>query len=517
MDSTRMVFRNTVSSYARSLVSAALVFLSSRWLIKGLGVVDFGILSLIAAMVAIFSFLNNVLAASVSRFLAFNIGQGPRGRVGDWFGAAVVLHCALASVLLAAGLLIGGTLFRQVLDIPPERLSSGLKAYRLMTIASFFSMLAVPFSALMNARQRIAELSLFGMLQSAATFLVALTAARSGGDRLIAYATGWAIAIVVFQAAVVARVLRTEPDCRSKPDRRSVRRMAGRILRFSSWGMVGGIGSVGRDQGSAVLLNLYGGPVANASYGIAMQVASQANQLSASLMQAFAPEINASAGRGDLDRAGALSMRASAFGFILVLFFAIPLVVEIEYVLALWLGTVPPHAVALCRSILIAFVIDRLSSGYMLMANATGRIARYQATVGGSLLLTVPIVWLILASGGDASRIGCAFVFTMALAGGARVYWGQTSLGLPAKRWAMRLGAPATLVTAMAGAVALLPAVLLRPSVWRLFLVVAAGTLTVLPGAWILLLDAEDRNSVRALVKRGRTRSLARSRGGRPS
>ncbi len=84
------------------------------------------------------------------------------------------------------------------------------------------------------------------------------------------------------------------------------------------------------------------------------------------MVGAFSPEITASEGRGDRARMLSLAERASKFGTILVLLLAIPLITEIEYILKLWLHIPPPHTALLCQLILGSFLIDRLSTGYML-------------------------------------------------------------------------------------------------------------------------------------------------------
>jgi O-antigen/teichoic acid export membrane protein len=141
-----------------------------------------------------------------------------------------------------------------------------------------------------------------------------------------------------------------------------------------------------RDQGSAILLNMYYGPVMNASFGVARQVSSATNQLSAAMAGAFAPEITACEGRGDRARMLMLSQCVSKLGTILMILLAVPLIIETEYVLRIWLKTPPEHAVSFCRLILTMFLIDRLSSGHMLAVSAHGKIARYQATLGTILL-----------------------------------------------------------------------------------------------------------------------------------
>lgn len=78
---------------------------------------------------------------------------------------------------------------------------------------------------------------------------------------------------------------------------------------------------------------------------------------------------------------------------------SIPLFLEIEKVLYLWLGQVPKHTVLFARLILILSLSEILSNALITAQLATGEIKKYQLTVGGILLLNLPLSYLLLKIG----------------------------------------------------------------------------------------------------------------------
>ena len=173
---------------------------------------------------------------------------------------------------------------------------------------------------------------------------------------------------------------------------------------------IGSFGTILRNQGTAILLNIKFGPKVNAAYGIANQVSSQANQLAVAMLCAFSPEITASERGVEIENACWIwpSEPVNLERF-LFCFLTVPLVIEMDYILKLWLVEPPAHSALFCRLILITFLIERLTSGYMAAVNAHGRIAAYQATVWICMLLTLPLAWFFLKIGAPPTSVGIAF------------------------------------------------------------------------------------------------------------
>ncbi|MCE5187392.1 MAG: oligosaccharide flippase family protein [Planctomycetaceae bacterium] len=493
MNPSQRIVLNTIATYTRSVLGAGLMLFSQRWAYKALGGVDFGLFNLLGSIIVFITFLNSVMAGSAARHYAFSMDREEGAEVNRWFNAALSMHLVFAAVLVLAGWRIGEYVITRYLTIPPERLAASLWVFRISLISAFFSMLSIPFVAMFTAKQRITDLAVWNMLYSILVFVLAWILRYVPGDRLKFYAFGMVSIVVFTQLAQILWALAAFRECRICYRQWFDKSRLKEILSFAGWTLFGNSGMLLRNQGSAILLNIYFGPAMNAAYGIANQVSTQTNQLAAAMIGAFSPEITTSEGRGDRKRMLSLSQRASKLGTLLVLIFTVPLMAEMEYVLKLWLGNPPPYCAMFCWYILATFIIDRLTVGNMLSVIAYGRIAAYQATVGASLVLTLPLAWIFLALGSPPVSVGIAFVVMMIAVSMGRVLWVRRLFGVQIHQWISAVVLPCGIVAFTSTVAALLPRLLLPISFGRLVSAVLLSVTASLLTGWFWALDHEER------------------------
>ncbi|CAG37943.1 lipopolysaccharide biosynthesis protein [Desulfotalea psychrophila] len=493
MNPSHRIIINTAATYTRSVFAIGLALFSSRWVLNALGQTDFGLFTVVGSLIIFISFLNSVMAASASRHFAYAMGQGNPEEVKRWFNAAFSIHLCLATGLILTGWPLGEYVIANYLTIPADRISACLWVFRISLVSTFFGMVSVPFIAMFTAKQHMPEIASWGMVQSVLTFILAFFLTQASGDRLLWYAGGMAMIPVFVQSCQIFRALFLFRECAVERRYWFDKKRLKEIFSFAIWNLIGCLGALLRNQGSAILLNIFFGAKVNAAYAIANQVSAQTNQLSAAMMGAFSPEITSCEGRGDRERMLSLSLRSTKFATILILLFAIPLMTEMEYVLKLWLRQPPEYTAMFCRLILTTFLIDRLTSGYMLAINAHGRIAVYQATLGTSLVLTLPLAWLFLKLGYPPTSVGVAFIITMTVCSLGRVLWGQRLLGMPVTKWLTSVLIPCGMVATAATLSALLSRCLLSPSFSRLVLTTAVCIVVSLLASWLWALDDSER------------------------
>lgn len=471
-------------------------------MINSLGVTDYGLYCVVGSIIVFITFLNGAMANSASRYFAYSLGRDDFIEVNYWFNAALGIHILLPVLLIIIGWPVGEYVVGHALTIPDNRVGTSILIFRISLVSAFVSMASVPFVAMFTAKQRIAELAAWGMLQAILAFALAWFIRYASGDRLLFYAAGMVWIITLVQAAQVLRARTLFKECAINYRQWFDRQKCKALFSFASWNLFGAAGSVLRDQGSAIILNLFFGPGMNAAYGIASQVSCQTNQLSNAMLGAFSPEITAREGGGERASMLSLSQRASKFGTLLVLLLAIPLMAEMNYILKLWLHIPPPNTALFCQLILGTFLIERLSTGYMLAVQAHGKIVAYQATVGLSLLLTLPLAWLFLKIGFAPTSIGVAFIATMTVTSLGRVFWGRHFFGIPVFQWFTAVVWPSSVVALAATVAALVPRELLSPSFMRLVLVTASSVAAALFSAWFIALDRCEREFAGQVVQR---------------
>ena len=376
-----------------------------------------------------------VLAQSVARYLAYSVGEGKQEEIRKWFTSAVGLHFGFAGVLTLIGWPVGEYLIRQVLLIPPFRIEACLWVFRASLVSAFWSMLSIPYIAMFRAKQRLIEPAIWRVMQAAVTFALSLWLLRAPGDLLIVYSVGVAGIWSLIQVIQIFRAIIRFPESRLLPRYMVDLRRFRALGSFATWTLFGSTGWLIRNQGSAVLLNLVFGPSINGAYGIANQVSTQASQLSNSLLSAIGPEVVSSEARGERARMIRLCFKACKLGAILTGLISVPVIFEMDTILVLWLKSPPAHTVEICQLIIISFLFDRLTSGCVLGINAHGKIATYQMSVGLAHLLTLPILWLFISRGGQASSVGLAFIVSIGICTIVRLYWFRRLLGASIWSW----------------------------------------------------------------------------------
>ena len=113
--------------------------------------------------------------------------------------------------------------------------------------------------------------------------------------------------------------------------------------------------------------------VVNAAYGISSQVSAAVYRFLGSFQTAVNPQLIKEYAQGNVMGMMGLAYRGMKFSFFLLLFIAYPLVLEMDFILSRWLGTVPELAPAFCRLVVANALLDILSSLFATLAKAYGK------------------------------------------------------------------------------------------------------------------------------------------------
>ena len=493
MTFSQRIALNTVTIYSCTVLGAAFSIFSSRWVLNALGSSDFGLFGVVGSVICFITFFNGVLAASSARHFAFSIGQGQPEEVNKWFNTALCIHFILPAILISVGAPIGEYCIRHVFVINADRIGASLWVFRISLLTAFINMTSIPYIAMYTAKQEIFELAIWGIVQSIICFGFAYNLRTVTCDKMLFYA-GYAAGTSIFaQVAQIIRATWKFKECQCHFNHWFDRVRFKEIVLFASWNLIGSVGAMVRNQGCAILLNMNFGTKVNASFAVANSVSSQTLTLSTAMVTSFAPAVTSVEGGGERQRVLYLALQFCKFGTYLLLFFVIPLMLEMDYVLDIWLKTPPQYTTEFCWFIIITFVLDRMTGGQMTAVNAKGKIAAYQASLGTILILTLPLAWLFIKLGFSPLSVGAAFVITQACCSLGRVFWARHLLGMPVLPWVKEVVIPCLLVTGIASGIASIPRFTLAPSVTRFVLVGAISvTLTAVSG-WFLLLDAKER------------------------
>ncbi len=509
MTETRRIILNTLATYGRTVFSLVLGLFSSRWLLRGLGKEDLGLFGIVGSLIVVIGLLNSVLRIAVSRHYAFAIGEARRtyaeeGRenVLRWFNAAFFLHIALPVLLLLIGYPVGGYAIRHWLVIPSGRMAACMWIFRISVFAAFVNMSSAPFLALYEAHQLISELAFFGFLQTILTFGFVYSMLSYSGDRLVYYGVGTAVISCMVLVIQVFRAARHFEACRIRPayffDLERIRS----LFSYASWELFSCFGDMCRSQGAVFVINRHFGLGVNAAYGIANQVSSYTSSLSSAMIGALSPAVASAEGAGDRERMLNLSFRCCKFGALMILVFCIPLILEMDEVLRLWLVTPPEWTNVFCRCILTAFVLHKLGWGQHLAISAHGKIGLYHFCIGTTSALTLFLMLALVWRGWGPASIGYGFLASFSALTLERVWFARRLVGMSIRFWLVRVVLPVVLVTGVAslsawGVTEAMPASFLRVCLTS---AVSISALCLL--GWHCVLDGEEREYVRVATRK---------------
>ena len=391
------IARNTLMLYVRMLVLMLVGLYTSRVVLEALGESDFGIYSVVGGIVGMFTIISGALNSAVQRFITYEMGKGPHAQLNKVYSTAVTIQLILAVLIVLLAEPAGLWFIRNEMTISPERIPAAEWVLHFSLLSFVVNLMSVPQMASITAHEKMSAYAYIGLLDGFLRLCTALLIAHSGGERLIQYAALMAVTVIVVRAAYGIYCRRHFVECRYRPV--FDRQLIGEMFAFAGWNFVGVTSGVLRDQGGNILVNLFSGPAVNAARGLAVQLNGAVQGFVTNFMTAVNPQITKSYASGEHAYMFSLVRRSSRMSFYLLLALVLPLILNTEAVLSLWLNEVPLRTELFVQLFLIFALSESLSNPMITAMLATGNIRNYQLVVGGIQLLNIPLSYLFLKSG----------------------------------------------------------------------------------------------------------------------
>lgn len=406
---------------------------TSRLVLEALGVVDYGIYGLVGGIVTLFSFLNSAMSTATQRYLSFDIGKKDWNRLGKTFSASLNIHFFIAFLIFILAETIGLWFVNYHLNLPKDRMPAVNWVYQFSIFTFIWEVIQVPYNALLIAREHMKVYAYISIVEAFLKLLIVYILIKVNTDKLILYA------ILTFSVSVIIRTI-YKSYCKKHfaeaiynfyYDKTYYRE----LIQFSGWNLFGNIAVIARGQGSNILLNFFFGPVANAAYGLTSIVQGVLGNFINNFQVAVNPRITKEYAKENLFALENLIRESSKFSFFGMFILVIPILYNAEYILQLWLGTVPAFTVEFVRIALIYTLIETLSNPLMTGAQATGKIKWYQIVIGTTIFLTLPISWVVLKITQIPYHLFWVLVINSAITLFLRILFLRRMIGLNVKRY----------------------------------------------------------------------------------
>jgi O-antigen/teichoic acid export membrane protein len=391
---TARIAKNTLMLYFRQMVTMLLNFYTVRVILNALGAENYGIYNVVAGIVVMFSFLNGAMTSATQRFLNYVLGRNDIEQARDIFSISFVIHGMIALCILLLSETIGLWFFCTQLNIPLERRYAASVVYQISIATTGINIIRVPYNAAVIAHEKMSFLAMTGIIENILKFIAAFLLTVILYDSLIVYA--FFIGIIGIIMFLIYKFY-----CNRNFEMANFRYCNNtdiyrKLIRFSGWSIFGGIANVSSSHGVNVLINMFSTVTVNAAMGIATQINAAVYQFVGNFQSAFNPQIIKSYSRKEYDYFMRLIFKTSKFSFILLFFFALPLYINIEFVLKVWLKNIPDYTIIFARLILIFSLIDALSGPLWMSVQATGNIKKYQLMVSCLIFANLPLSFLFL-------------------------------------------------------------------------------------------------------------------------
>lgn len=497
---TKRIAKNTLVLYFRMLFLMAISLYTSRVILETLGVENFGVYNVVGGFVAMFAVLNKSLSSACSRFLNYMMGRNDPEKLSKVFSTSVVIHLGMA-FLVAVLCEIVGTWFldeKMVIDVSRVNAAHWVLHFSILTFA--INLISVPYNAAIIAHERMKTFAYVSLYEGIAKLGISFLILVSPIDSLIFYAALLCLLQLSVRFLYQYYCRKSFEECRLKfiYDKTLLKE----LVSFAGWNFIGSSSAILRNHGGNVLVNLFFGPVANAARAVANQVLHAVEGFVSNFMTAVKPQITQSYASGDRAFMMSLIYKSARLSYYMLLFLSLPILLNTDFLLHLWLKSVPQNSVVFVQLTLAFSMVESLSHPLVTAQQATGNIRNYQIVVGGLQLLNLPISYLVYKMGGPAESFLIVAICCSIACLAARLFMLRYSIKLDSLNFIKKVIFNVVIVTFLAA---------IGPYAVRLyfgetfFAFVCVSLVSLLSAGVVILLvgcEKEERALVFSLVKK---------------
>lgn len=501
--SNRRIVKNTGLLYFRLIFLTFINLYAVRVTLEALGEVDYGVFNVICSVVLSMSILTGSLTSASQRFLSYHLGKEDYDKYSHTFTLLILTFLILGGVLILIGEGLGYFFINTWLDIPHNRIHAAYWVFQTSLATFSISLLTIPYTSSIVAHERMDAFAIFSIVEGLLKLAIAIILISYRGDRLIIYGVLTAVtSLIVF--------LMSMKFCHSKFQHcKYVWKWQGNIFRdllsYTGWNLFGSLSGMLSNQGQNILLNIYFGPILNAAKAIADRIQSVINGFSSNLYMAVSPQIIKSYAAEDYTRAIGLVVRTSKMSFLLLFILSFPLICNMDGLLGIWLGAdaKTTDMTAFSQLILVYCLVISLEPPISRLIQATGKIMRYQLSVGAITLTYIPIAAVAFSLGGSAILSLVILIIVMAIAQIVRINVAHRQVNLGIGKYVKEVVIPVLTVSFIGVSAYMLP--LLTSTSTDTIPHILLRTLTAgivgLSIAYIIGLNKEDRQFIYGLIK----------------
>lgn len=400
LSSSKRLAKNTLMLYFRMILSMVVGLYTSRVVLQVLGVSDYGIYSVVGGFVSMAGVLSSMFVSSIQRYMAFSLGKGEQSQVERVFSNSIIINWCIAAFVLIVAETFGLWFVNNKLVIESARMVAANWVYQAAVLSMVINIISIPYNSCIIAHEHMdiyAYVSIIDvLLRLGIVFLIQVIPF----DKLISYSVLIVVVAVIIRLCYTLYCKKKFEECRSKNHLKKFDKpLFKEMSAFAGWSFLGAMGFSFKDQFSNIMQNMFFGTTVNAARGLAIRVSSLVTSFSSNFMMALNPQITKQYAAGDKSQYQKLVFTGSRLSFYLLSIISIPILINLDYLLELWLVEVPEYTNVFIYISIFSALIYSLSQGSTTAIFATGKIKAFEIGISIILLAELPLGYVLLKLG----------------------------------------------------------------------------------------------------------------------
>ena len=498
----KRIAKNTLLLYFRMILVMLASLYTARIMLEALGVEDYGLYNVVAGVITLFTFLNATMTTTTSRYLTYELGRGDVSCIRTTFSSSFKTHLLLATIIMILGETAGVYMVNDVLSIPANRLFACNIVFQTVIVSAGLQIVQVPYSALVISHEKMGVYAYLGIFDVVAKLAVCFAVKYIEYDKLILLA--------VLQLSVTALIaVFYYAYCKAKFNkllyisRKIDKAIFVSMLGFTAWSLMGSLANMLKNQGINILINLFFGSAINAANAIAYRINSAVMGFTSNFTTALNPQITKMYASGQYDEMRKLIYSGGKYTFFMLMLLGIPIMLEIDFILKIWLGdNVPEYTSIMTVLVLALSMVETFTYTIGCAIQATGCIRNYQLVISGLSLLNFPLSYVLFMLGCPPYSALAVSVAISAVMLFSRLYFMKTLLGIPPMDYISKVFLRTFVVAVLCIIPSLFICYYLKENTTRFFIVCGVTTVSNLLGIYFLGINSTERQFVQSIFHR---------------
>ncbi|MGM9848058.1 MAG: lipopolysaccharide biosynthesis protein [Muribaculaceae bacterium] len=366
---------------------------SARLLLQYLGVEDYGIYNVVGGVILLMSFFSNTMSNANQRFMCIELGRGRIDKAKSVLVNGLFVNVIIIIIVLIIAETIGLWFLKNYINIPLGKENDANIVYQTSLLVFVFHFLQIPFHATVISYEKMKEFSYISIFDCLLK-LCLIWNLYYFTNKLATYS--WLLALESLIIFLIYYLYCSKRLIQVQYKRVLSKVVIKRMFSFIGWNTVGQISFITANQGINIVLNMFFSVAINSAMGIANQVNAAVLQFVTNFQTAFRPSIIKIFSSGEKDKLQTLVLSTSKLSFLLLFIVSIPLIINIDFILKIWLDNVPMLTSDFCILTIIFSLIEIVTGTLLMVIYAEGNIKKYQIVSGFLYISSLPIAYLLL-------------------------------------------------------------------------------------------------------------------------